>query len=1011
MTSRARLRENIASETIPKLNRFLIANKEYFLPLLPESNYITKLLKEDGNEEAAVPYVELSEQPKGVRATLKPYQVSGLSFLVHLYNNGMSGMLGDEMGLGKTLQTLSLFQYLEEQDLKSGTASEELRPYLVIAPLSVIGSWVNEAVNWVPDLRVLQFHGTSVERERMKNTPLSAKIVVTSYEVFQSELSWFRHSYVWRYVVLDEGHRIKNHATQVSKSLQSLKAEYRLVLTGTPLQNNLQELWGLLHWLLPQVFTNVTESLFKESFDISRGKVNRVVLDNCRRLLELVMLRRMKDSPGVDLGLPPKEEVLLYVPLTPKQKAWYKCLLTRVDTAIFEDLFTNLSDKEKENESMEDIPSPSGTAWRKLMNLVMQLRKCCSHPYLLPDGAPEPYNLGDHLIKASGKFIVLEKLLKHLAVDQKKKVLIFSGFTQTLDFCNQLLTLISSWGATFRTARLDGSTSRARRNLVIRMFNDPVSDYRVMLLSTRTGGLGITLTAAHNVIFLDEDWNPQITLQAEARAHRIGQTEKVTIYKLCSQDTVEEQMLGRIRKKLYLSAKITESMRNVHGQSQGESEDMPSMETSELKSLLRRGAQTLSHAQIDVAEMQSWDLPTMLEKCRGKAAEDIDFDEEKWLSSMERVECALFEGKHYNRQQENSAEQILPDEVKRSDRRKNKNTTVMVDGFAISKESLRCAEWEAVPTLAGKDDRLKNPKRETRSIHHEESCLVCFNSGGLVSCLACPRSYHPKCLAPAYQEKVRMNRFYCPQHSCSTCGKKASDAGGLLFRCRWCPRAFCEDHLDWVKAILIGENLPEHECLNEPNNPSAYFVKCPPCVDACTEDKTVEHWMTSQEKFYDEQFQEFTGWLEAERTVTSDLGSPPALTDSSLQSPTPVFDGIATPLPAKPLPVTPKKKKAVPQLNLTPTSVKSAKRSTAVDLAKTSNSAKKRRMELGEEIRVAVREHSADVGDDPILAEMENVTIGSPFSASLNLRALNSERRAGVSESDERLRQRVFRHP
>lgn len=231
------------------------------------------------------------------------------------------------------------------------------------------------------------------------------------------------------------------------------------------------------------------------------------------------------------------------------------------------------------------------------------------------------------------------------------------------------------------------------------------------------------------------DWNPQIMLQAEARAHRIGQTNPVTVYKLCTQGTVEEQMMGRIQKKLYLSAKVTESLPSTFTESAKKKkgrastaadEDMPQLDTSQLMSLVRRGAQALAHPEIDVNEMLGWDWPTMLEKCRDKPADihlseqtQVDAvvkeeDERKWLSQMEHVESRVFQGKQYSRQKEISGYGDIQQEWAREERRKGKNTTVMVDGFAISKESMLCGEWEAVPTLAGKDPRLAEPKREKK---------------------------------------------------------------------------------------------------------------------------------------------------------------------------------------------------------------------------------------------------------------------------------------------------------
>ena len=219
---------------------------------------------------------------------MKSYQLAGLSFLVYLQRNGISGILGDEMGLGKTLQTLSLIQFLKEQRVKTKMPNEN-RPCLVVCPLSVLSSWMAESRRWTPGLKVLRFHGPVHERNRLKNVAtgledmygnetklalrkkynrrkaagkeiidiesgsdqddsIGVDLIVTTYETFLAENCWFKRAFVWKYVILDEGHKIKNDLSQISTSLQGLGAEYRLILTGTPLQNNLVELWALLHW-------------------------------------------------------------------------------------------------------------------------------------------------------------------------------------------------------------------------------------------------------------------------------------------------------------------------------------------------------------------------------------------------------------------------------------------------------------------------------------------------------------------------------------------------------------------------------------------------------------------------------------------------------------------------------------------------------------------------------------------------------------------------------------------
>lgn len=918
------IRQDIADHTKSNREAFILYHKNLFLPLLPNTNYVSNLANaraQSGADVSITTKSPLTAQPVGVTGTMKPYQLEGLDFLVYMYHNGMSAILGDEMGLGKTLQMLSLFQYLK---VSEPVSSEEARPFLVVCPLSVLDSWIKEAAKWTPDLKVIRYHGPKSERNRLKQEVLGlidrfgsrtgkrgntnqylpnvidlteekqpVDLVVTTYEAFVVEQAWFKRAFVWRYAVLDEGHRIKSENTQVAKALQSLSAEYRLLLTGTALQNNLTELWALFHWLLPEVFTADTALDFNQAFDLSRGKASTSFMDHSRRLLELIMLRRMKASPGVDLGIPPKEEVLMFIPLTPVQKWWYTWLLTNVDNILLEDLFRGGKSKIKQDmeheraednklsllqqaetslgsdvwaESKEILTSTMETkdTYEKLKNLVIELRKACTHPYLLLGARPEPYLIGPHVRVASGKFIVLEKLVQELVIKQHKKIIIFSGWIETLNMVADLLVLIgiSMDFEPLKFQRLDGSTSRSRRNLAIRLFNDLRSDSRIMLVSTRAGGLGINLTSATEAVFMDEDWNPQVTLQAEARCHRIGQTKKVTVYKLCTQGTVEEQMMGRIRKKLYLSAKITESMRNIHAPNTRktkrkiddldsvESDDRPPLDASGLKNLLRRGAQALSAPGIDVDEMLTWDWQTTVEKCKDRPQNphvaDLgdsmanEVDEEAWLHNVEKVETAVFEGKRHQRQREKATDEVI--DLDRAARRVNKNTTVMVGGFAISKESMGCADWEAVPTLAGKNPSLAEPEKTKRSQvnHHQYHCQACRDGGDLVCCTGCPRSYHIDCLDGDMKGRASTRfGFYCPQHQCTSCKKNTNDAGGLIYRCRWCEKGFCEDCLEWDTAHLIDETLPELEMLGYRAS-NGFYIDCHACV---------EGWKTDMKRF------------------------------------------------------------------------------------------------------------------------------------------------------------------
>ena len=661
----------------------------------------------------------------------------------------------------------------------------------------------------------------------------------------------------------------------------------------------MRELWSLLHWLYPDVFGKNTSALFEDAFNLTQGKVNSDFMDSARELLEVVMIRRLKGDPGINLGLPPKTEVLLYLPLTPFQQFWYTRLLTRLPNPMLKDLFGNSKQKEEalgdvelddegnkpsfegdesfamQSQAMiqqaitsEDPADKDTTAYKKLMNLLMQLRKCCSHPYQVKGAAPDPYLLGDHIMHASSKFIVLGKMIDELVIKQGKKIIIFSGFTQTLDYCEDLLTIKGSnqYDKKFMHGRFDGSTARARRNLQVRLFNDPSSEFRVLLISTRAGGLGLNLAAAcSDVVFLDSDWNPQSDLQAESRAHRIGQTKPCTIYRLATSGTVEEQMMGRIRKKLYLAAKITESMADIHSstsrkrkresevdQDDSGMQEEPQVAMSQLKSLIRRGAATLSHPQIDLGDIIKWDLDTIIDKCKDKPLDHrvkentsegnleniaTDMTEEEWLRKMERVETAVFDGVKYEKAAEAAAK--VPTELSREDRRVGKETRVLIGSNWISKESVGCAQWEAVATLSGKGDlRLAEPKREKAApIEHQDHCQVCADGGEVSLCSRCPRVYHIACLPASHKAQASGKRksfggaFTCPQHSCVDCGRVTSDAGGLIFRCRNCFIGKCGDCLDFDKAVLIGETLPEYEVLGYQTKSNAWYIECEGCVE------------------------------------------------------------------------------------------------------------------------------------------------------------------------------------
>ncbi|KAJ3175611.1 hypothetical protein HDU87_006109 [Geranomyces variabilis] len=834
--SNVSIRQNIAQSHIRR-DAWLWHHRDLFLPLLPvEKNFFRHI--DGGSMLKPVPY-DLVQQPEGVKGEMKDYQLRGLSYLVMLHRNGMNGILGDEMGLGKTLQTLSLFSYVREQGSKG--------PFLVLCPLSVLSSWENEVARWVPHLSCMVLHGTMAERERLMHvyTQNRPDILITTYEQYVLQAFFFKQI-TWLYVVLDEGHKIKNEKTQVSIALRGLSSQYRLLLTGTPLQNNLHELWALLHWLFPEVFTPVTVSKFDEAFDLTKGVYDLSALGHSRALLEKIMLRRMKAQ--VDFQIPPKEEIVLYVPLSPMQRFWYKRLLTGLDTMTLRDIFPDTTDVKPEDtngpvtayshdaekngfgetkaiieHSMKTFSAGNGADWKRLMNVVMQLRKCCNHPYTLPESEPEPFVSGEHLVLASSKMVLLDKLLKHLRAGGHR-TLIFSGFTGTLDILEDFMIYR---GVSY--CRLDGSTSRPRRTLDIRLFNHKESPYEIFLISTRAGGLGINLTSADTVIFYDSDWNPQSDIQALARAHRIGQTKPVTVYRLVCQDTVEEQMLGRLQKKLYLSAKVTEDMADHTVDDSAE----PSFSKGELMSMLRRGARAVTKFD-DSDKFLNSTIEHILETSRVKQVQvdaemDVEPEDDFVLEGMEQVKSRLFEGVTVKKG--TTSAKAIGREWQEMAKRVREERTVMIDGHAVMKNTVGLDDWEACATLS--KGHVVPPKRRKRVYAHETCCQKCaaqLPDKVRLECRLCPRSYHAKCAGPQLAVFSKMHGFKCPQHQCKECHKDTASAGGLLFRCQSCPNTYCETCTQWDDIVPIGDVLPELLMLDFTKVTQAFYIRCPSCV-------------------------------------------------------------------------------------------------------------------------------------------------------------------------------------
>ncbi|XP_029961181.1 SWI/SNF-related matrix-associated actin-dependent regulator of chromatin subfamily A containing DEAD/H box 1A [Salarias fasciatus] len=510
---------------------------------------------------------------------LKPYQLIGLKWLLLLHEHKLSGILADEMGLGKTIQAIAFLAQLYQNGIEG--------PHLITVPASTLDNWVRELKLWCPDLKVLVYYGSMEDRRYLRhdilNKAVDFNVIVTTYNLAignESDRSLFRKLCL-KYAVFDEGHMLKNMNTLRYRHLMAINAEHRLLLTGTPLQNNLLELMSLLNFIMPSLFSSSTTQLskmFSMKSHEEQSRFERDRITQAKLIMKPFILRRVKSE--VLKQLPAKEENVEYCPMSEKQQVLYQTLFKKLKTSI---------NGEK----------------RELSNVMMQLRKMANHPLLHRQYytteklkamsklmLKEPthfdadaaliqedmevmsdfelhrlckqyssigsYRLEQSLLLDSGKFSHLTELLSSLK-DKGDRVVLFSQFTMMLDIVEELMKHLSH-----RYVRLDGSTPIADRIGLIDEFNtDP--DIFVFLLSTRAGGLGINLTSANVVILHDIDCNPYNDKQAEDRCHRVGQTRPVQVIKLISKDSIEDCILQLGLKKLKLEQDMTAAEQGGEG--------------------------------------------------------------------------------------------------------------------------------------------------------------------------------------------------------------------------------------------------------------------------------------------------------------------------------------------------------------------------------------------------------------------------------------------------------------
>ncbi|KAJ3416125.1 btaf1 RNA polymerase II, B-TFIID transcription factor-associated, 170kDa [Chytridiales sp. JEL 0842] len=522
--------------------------------------------------------VEAFEVPKGINAELRPYQKEGVSWLAFLNRYGLHGILCDDMGLGKTLQSICMLasdHHLRGEKYKSTKSPDAApTPSLVICPPTLTGHWNQEILQFAGDvLKPMVYVGGPAERHRLRSKIPTVDVVITSYDILRNDIEGLCN-FNWNYAILDEGHVIKNGKTKLTKAVKSLKCMKRLILSGTPIQNNVLELWSLFDFLMPGFLG--TEQQFNQKFgkpilasrdaksssrEQERGAL---ALEALHRQVLPFLLRRMKEDVLDDL--PPKIIQDYYVELSDLQKKLYEDFgKTQAAQTAKQELVVATGGKAAGKAGGDGM----GT---HVFQALQYLRKLCNHPSLvlkpehprygtvMADLKAEGSSLND--IKHAPKITALGQILQDCGIGVESqdtaataphRALVFVQLRDMLDHIENNLFKAQMPGVSY--LRMDGSTEAHLRHDMVKRFNsDPSID--VFLLTTSVGGLGLNLTGADTVIFVEHDWNPMKDLQAMDRAHRIGQKRVVNVYRLITKGTLEEKIMGLQKFKLNIASSI-----------------------------------------------------------------------------------------------------------------------------------------------------------------------------------------------------------------------------------------------------------------------------------------------------------------------------------------------------------------------------------------------------------------------------------------------------------------------
>ena len=687
-----------------------------------------------------------------IGGTLKSYQLAGLRWMVSLYNNNLNGILADEMGLGKTIQTISLLTYIVEYKKNNG-------PFLIVVPLSTVSNWTNEFAKWSPSLKVIVYKGSPAERKayahqlrtygentgkmssnnfNQYNTNNSNnynvnninnnntfsntskfKVIITTYEYVMKD-KYALNKVFWQYIIVDEGHRMKNAKSKFTQTLGTqFKSACRLLLTGTPLQNNLSELWALLNFLLPKIFNSCDEfekwfnqpfsnklggnSGDRQNFDLNEEE-RLLIINRLHQVLRPFLLRREKKE--VEKELPSKTEHIVKIELS----AWQKIVYKQISNAGI----------------LARDPTTGKLGNKALINVMMQLKKICNHPYLfLERDNPIFYNeLSDDIYRCSGKFELLDRIIPKL-LRFNHKILIFSQMTQLMD----ILQLYLNYKG-LAHLRLDGNTKAEERGKQMDMFNDPNTPYKIFILSTRAGGLGLNLQTADTVVIFDSDWNPQMDNQAQDRAHRIGQRNEVRVFRLITTTEIEEEILNKAGFKKSLDDIIIKAGAYNSTSSENESK-------KKLEELIKQGKE--DNENCDQSNNKQIPNDDEINKMLARSAEELEafqeMDKERYIkeNKKEIVQKILLKQKEVSQKNKESESNNNKDNLSKNNFEDeestfNKNYTKSSNKYVINNKTYGKNKKYTISKNESLNTKYYLNKKQSKSSNIEDDSMYFENN-------------------------------------------------------------------------------------------------------------------------------------------------------------------------------------------------------------------------------------------------------------------------------------------